>query len=324
MTTITSVPSAGTGQRRASVRRRRIDWIAYAYLGPALLTMAVLSIAPIVYNVIIAFTNFNQMHFQTYQFVGLANFKALFTPSNPMYSVFIPTLVWTFVWAISVTGLSYLVGLVVAILLNQKEMRESVVYRAILIIPWAVPTLITMLAWQGLLNDSYGQVNMVLHALGLPSIPWQTSPFWARLSMILVNVWAGFPYMMTVCLGALQAVPQELYEAADVEGANVWQRFRFITLPSIWKITLPLVIPSFAYNFNNFNASYLLTGGGPPRSDNPFVGYTDILASAAYKMTLNFNRYDLAATVSIVLFLIVGVLSWLNMRYTGAFKEADV
>jgi arabinogalactan oligomer/maltooligosaccharide transport system permease protein len=311
------------GSAAAGHRRRKIDWIAYAYLAPALLTMAVLSLAPIVYNVVIAFTNFNQMHFQSYQFVGFANFKALFTKDNPMYSVFIPTLIWTFVWAVSVTGLCYLLGLVTAVLLNQKEMRESVVYRAVLIIPWAVPSLITMLAWQGLLNDSYGQVNMVLKALGIHPVPWQTSPFWARVSMILVNVWAGFPYMMTVCLGALQAVPTELYEAAEVEGAGVWQRFRYITMPSVWRTTLPLVIPSFAFNFNNFNASYLLTGGGPPRSDNPFVGYTDILASAAYKMTLNFNRYDLAATVSIVLFIIVGILSWLNMRLTGAFKEAD-
>lgn len=318
-----AVPAAEMPARRKRPRQK-VQWISYGYLAPALITLAVLSIAPIIYTIVIAFTNFNQMHFLHYQFVGFQNFAALFTPSDPMYTVFLPTLVWTFVYSISVTGLSYLVGLFVAVLLNNPKMRESAVYRAILIIPWAVPSLITMLAWQGILNDSYGQLNALLHTVGLPQIPWQLSPFWARLSMVGVNVWAGFPYMMLVCLGALQAVPSDLYEAASIDGANWRQKFRFITMPSIWKVTLPLTIPSFAFNFNNFNASYLLTGGGPPRSDNAFVGYTDILASAAYKMTLNFGRYDLASAISIVLFVIVGILSWLNMRVTGAFKEADV
>ncbi len=303
--------------------RRKVHWSAYGYLSPAIISISVLSLAPIAYTIYIAFTNYSAMHFQTYQFVGFKNFIDLMNPNNPLSTLFIPTLVWTFIFAMVTTLLNYLVGLFLAVILNNHNMREAAVYRAILIIPWAVPGLISMLAWQGLLNDSYGQVNALLHTLGLPSVPWLISPFWARIAIFMVNLWAGFPYMMTVSLGALQAVPNELYEAGSMDGAGWWQQFRNITVPEIWKITLPLVIPSFAFNFNNFNAVYLLTQGGPARSTNQFVGYTDILASAAYKMTLTFNRYDLAATISIILFIIVGFLSWVQMRYTHAFEEVD-
>jgi arabinogalactan oligomer/maltooligosaccharide transport system permease protein len=148
-------------------------------------------------------------------------------------------------------------------------------------------------------------------------------PFWAKVSIIIANVWTGFPYMMLVCLGALQAIPVELYESAAMDGANWWKQFRHVTLPEIWKLSLPLVIPSFAFNFNNFNATYLLTNGDPPRSTNPFLGTTDILASAAYKMTLNFNRYDLAAAISVLLFLLVAIISLIQIKFTKAFREVD-
>jgi arabinogalactan oligomer / maltooligosaccharide transport system permease protein len=282
-----------------------------------------LSIFPIVYTCIIAFTNFNQLHFQTFQFVGFKNFAELLNPHNPLSSVFIPTLIWTFIYAICSTGFSYFIGLFVAVLLNNKNMREAAIYRSILIVPWAVPSLITLLAWQGLLNDGYGQINALLHWMGLPRVPWLTDPSWARVGVIMANVWTGFPYMMTVCLGALQAVPGELYEAGAIDGANWYQKFRFITIPAVWKITVPLVIPSFAFNFNNYNGIYLITQGNPANSTNQFVGHTDILASAAWKMTLTFNRYDLAAAVSTLLFVIVALLSFIQMNLSGAFKEAD-
>lgn len=313
----------GIGSSHSRKLNKNRHATAYAYLAPAMVTIAVLSITPILYTIYIAFTNFNQMHFQTFQFVGFKNFRELLDPNNPLSQLFLPTLLWTFLYAIATTSFSYLIGLFVAVLLNNKNMKEAAVYRAILIIPWAVPTLITMLAWQGLLNDSYGQINGLLHWLGLPRVPWLTNPTWARVGVVLANVWTGFPYMMTVSLGALQAIPGDLYEAGAIDGASWWQQFRFITMPDVWKLTLPLVIPSFAFNFNNFNGIYLITQGNPARSTNQFVGHTDILASAAYKMTLTFNRYDLAAAVSILLFLIVGILSFFQMRYTGAFKEAD-
>lgn len=304
-------------------KRKKVQWISYAYLSPALITISVLSLLPIGYTIWIAFTNFDANHFLHYSFVGLQNFKDLFNPHNPLSTVFFPTLLWTFEFAIVTTLLNYFAGLVLAMLLNNKNIKEASVYRAILIVPWAIPALITMLTWQGLLNDSYGQINALLHVFGIPHVPWLQSVGWAKFAVFMVNLWAGFPYMMTVCLGALQAVPGELYEASAMDGANWWEQFRFVTVPEIWKITLPLLIPSFAFNFNNFNAVYLLTAGGPARSDNQFVGHTDILASAAYKMTLQFSRFDWASAISIILFIIVGVLSWIQMKYTRAFEGAD-
>lgn len=310
--------------KKVKKKRKKIDWSAYGYLGPAIITISLLSIAPIIYNIYIAFTNFDANHFLNYQLVGFKNFKELFTPGDPLASVFLPTLLWTFIFAILATMLNYAVGLFLAVVLNNRKMVEAPIYRTLLIIPWAVPGLISMLIWKGLLNTSYGQVNALLHNLfGIAPIPWLDNPAWAHVSVIMVSVWAGFPYMMSVCLGGLQSIPQEQYEAASIDGATWFQTFKSITMPSVWKISLPLIIPTFAFNFNNFNAVYLLTGGGPARTDNQFVGSTDILASAAYKMTLQFNRYDWAAAISIFLFALVAGLSLINMKLTRAFEEAD-
>lgn len=319
----TGMPTAAGGVTRVRTRPK-IHWSAYAYLSPAIISISVLSLLPMLYAMFISFTNFNALHFLSFQFVGLQNFRAIFDPTNPLYSVFVPTAIWTILFAFGTTTLNYVTGFFFAILLNNKNMKESTLYRSLLIIPWAVPSTISILAWQGLLNQSYGQIDGLLQSLGLPQIPWLLDPNWAKVSILMVNLWLGFPYMMTMILGALQAVPTELYEASAIDGANWWQQNRLITLPAIWRISLPPIIATFAYNFNNFGISYLLTTGGPPRSDNQFVGYTDILASAVYKMTNTFSRYDWAAAISMVLFVIVGVLSLIQMRLTGAFKEVDL
>lgn len=303
--------------------KKKVDWSAYGYLSPAIISISILSIAPILYTIYIAFTNFNGNHFTNFHWVGFQNFATLLNPNNPLSTLFIPTFVWTVFFAVVSTLLNYFVGLFLAMVLNNKNMKESAIYRSILIIPWAIPGLISLLVWQGLLNTSYGQINALLHVFGVHQIPWLDSPNWARFSIIMVNLWVGFPYMMLVSLGALQAIPHELYEASSIDGANWATQFRYVTLPEVWKISLPLLIPSFAFNFNNFNAVYLLTSGNPPRSDNQFVGYTDNLASAAYKLTLQFNRYDLSAAISIILFIIVGIFTVINMKYTKAFEEVD-
>lgn len=304
-------------------RNKRIQWSAYGYLSPALISICVLSLAPMLYTIWISFTNWNAQHFLNYQFVGLSNYASLLSANNPLNAVFVPTFIWTVAFAFLTTVINYLAGLFLAVILNNKNIKEASFYRSLLIIPWAVPGLISLLSWQGLLNQNYGQINAALHLVGISPVPWLVNPFWARITLLMVNLWASYPYMMTVCTGALQSVPGELYEAAEMDGATWWQRFRFISMPSVWRISLPLLIPAFAFSFNNFNTVYLLTGGGPARNSTPFAGYTDILASAAYKMTLTYNRYDYAATLSVILFIMVGVISWLNMHFTGAFKEVD-
>ncbi|WP_229776468.1 carbohydrate ABC transporter permease [Alicyclobacillus cellulosilyticus] len=275
------------------------------------------------FTIYISFTNWNQMHFLHYQFVGLQNYITLFSPSTASLVAFVPTLVWTVVFAFVSTTVNYLVGLFLAVLVNDKALPEARLYRTLLIIPWAVPGLISILCWQGLLNENYGQINALLHLFGIGPVPWLDNPFWARVSVILVNLWLSFPYFMTVCLGALQSISTEQYDAAVIDGTTAWQRFIYITFPNVWRVSIPMLIPAYSAAFNNFNIIYLLTGGGPNRVETQFAGYTDILASAAYKLALQFNRYDLSAAISVILFFIVGIMSLINMRFTNAFKAVD-
>lgn len=295
---------------------------AYPYLGPALLSIALVTCLPIIYTVVISFTNYNMYHLKKFDFVGFANYIEVL--SGSIKDVFFPVLGWTLCFAVLSTLLSYVTGLVLAILLNNKNMKESRIYRSLLIVPWALPSTIAILAWQGLLNEQYGGINNLLTSIGIAwNIPWMTDPFWARCAIIIVNVWLGFPYMMNVCLGGLQSISYEYYEAAKIDGASRFQCFQKITLPMVTRLSLPLVISSFASNFNNFGNIYMITEGGPARVDNQFAGYTDILASVTYKMTTWSNRYELSATFSVLVFLIVGTLTLVNMRFSGAFKEVD-
>ena len=139
----------------------------------------------------------------------------------------------------------------------------------------------------------------------------------------MVNLWLGFPWMMNVCLGALSAVDKSCYEAAEIDGATRFQRFKSITLPSITTSSLPLLISGFAFNFNNFMIAYLITEGGPPRLDTPYAGSTDLLGGAAYKLTMASFKYDYSATLSVLIFILVGTLSLIQMKKTGAFEEVD-
>ena len=295
---------------------------AYAYLTPALLSIFLVTFLPIIYTVILSFTNYNMYHLDNFSIIGVQNYITVLTGS--IRDVFFPVLGWTVCFALISTAGAYAVGLFLAVLLNNPNMKEVKLYRVILIIPWALPSTIAILAWQGLLNEQYGGINNLLHMLGIAyNIPWLTSPFWARVGIIIVNIWLGFPYMMNVCLGGLQAISKEYYEAARVDGASKIQRFKSITLPLVTKLSIPLVISSFAANFNNFGNIYMITRGGPARLDNQFAGYTDILASTTYKMTTWSNRYELSATFSVLIFIIIGSFTLINMRLSGSFKEND-
>ena len=302
--------------------KKKKNGMAYAYLAPTLITILLVTCLPILYTVILSFTNYNMYHLGDYTFVGADNYLTVF--SGSIKSVFFPVLGWTICFAIFSTVGSYAMGLLLAILLNNPHMKESKIYRAILIVPWALPSTIAILAWQGLLNEQYGGINNLLHVIGIAwNIPWLTNHLWARIGLIIVNVWLGFPYMMNVCLGGLQSISTEYYEAAEIDGASKFQCFKSITLPMVTKLSIPLVISSFAANFNNFGNIYMITQGGPARVDNQFAGYTDILASTTYKMTTWSNRYELSATFSVLIFIIVGTFTLVNMHLSGSFKEVD-
>lgn len=296
---------------------------AYLYLSPSLISIFILSFLPIAYTIYIAFTNYNINHMEDYKFVGLENFVRVLT--GDLKPVFLPVFLWTLAFAVLATGGCYVIGLFFALLLSNKNMKEASLYKGILIIPWALPGAIAILSWQGILNETYGSLNLILTKLHLISVPvpWLSDPFWARAGIIVVTLWMGFPYMMNVCLGALSAIPDTYYEAADIDGANWWQKFTKITLPSLTLSSIPLLISSFSFNFNNFGAAFLITGGGPPKADNQYAGYTDILVSSSYKMAMTLNRYDLAAALSILIFLVIGTISIIQMKKSGAFSEVD-
>lgn len=296
----------------------------YVYLSPALISIFFLSLLPIAYTVYIAFTNYNLDHMDNFKLVGLANFKQIL--NGPLKPIFLPVFVWTLIFASVVTIGNYFIGLLIAMLLNNSNMKERGFYKGLFIIPWALPSTIAILSWQGLLNEEYGPINLILKKLHIiqNNIPWLTDGNWARIGVLIVTIWLGFPYMMNVALGALSSIPDTYYEAAEIDGASWWQKFTKITLPSLTSSSIPLLISSFSFNFNNFGAAYLITGGGPAKaSGSVFAGYTDILASSAFKMVNVVYRYDLAAALSILIFILIGTISIFQMKLSGAFEEVD-
>lgn len=294
---------------------------ATCFVLPAFISIIVFTLAPIAYTIFISFTNYNMYHLDSYDIVGISNYIDVITGS--ISEVFFPVLGWTIVFAVICTFGGYFIGLGLAILLNNPHMREAKLYKSVLIIPWALPATIAILSWQGLLNESAGGLNTIVQMLGGNALPWMTDPFWARTGVIIVNLWLGFPYMMNVCLGSLQSIDTTYYEAARVDGASKWQRFKSITFPLVTRMSVPLIVSNFAFNFNNFANIYMITKGGPAREGSQFAGSTDILASTIYKMTTQSNRYELSATLSVLSFLIVGTLTLINLNLSGAFKEVD-
>jgi arabinogalactan oligomer / maltooligosaccharide transport system permease protein len=237
--------------------------------------------------------------------VGFENFRRVFE-DRLIRDPFVRVFFWTVTFAVLTVFLSFALGLFLAVTLNTK-LRLQRVYRIALVFPYAIPSFLTILVWGGLLNDDFGVVNRILHL----DVPWLFDAWWARVSLIIVSVWLTFPYFFLVSLGALQSIPGELVEAARVDGGGPWQVFRKITLPLLLIVVAPLLIASFAFNFNNFNNIFLLTGGGPPGEES-VAGATDILITYTYKIAFESGKgqdYGLASAVSIFIFFIVGAIS---------------
>ncbi len=257
-----------------------------------------------------------------YHFIGFKNFVFIFkNASRALWPVF----VWNVVFAAFTVLSTALVGLLLGVLLNNKELKLRNLYRTLLIISWALPGVISIQMWVALLNKQFGAINRLLGLLGIYPIPWLLDPLWAKVSVLLVNLWLGFPYMMTATLGALSTIPDELYEAAKVDGASGLDAFQFITLPLLKTAFVPILLASFAYNFNNFNIIYLLTGGGPAIEGQLSTAQaTDILISWAYKTAFRAegqSAYGLGAAISLVIFVLTVGISLVNFRVSGALRE---
>jgi arabinogalactan oligomer/maltooligosaccharide transport system permease protein len=259
--------------------------------------------------------------------VGLANFEKIFTDVQ-LREPLVKVITWTFMFAFLTVLSTFVLGLLIAFLFNHEKLRGKKIYRAIMILPYAFPGFLSAYVWVGLLNRENGFINTVI--LGQTpgnegNFPWLLEENPARLAVLLVNLWLGFPYMFLITTGALQSIPSELNEAAEIDGASPWQNFRLIKLPLLLISIAPLLISSFAYNFNNFTIIYLLTKGGPNDSGitDYDVGGTDILITFVYKIAFSGTgqNYGLASAFSILIFFVIATISLISFRRTKAFEE---
>lgn len=228
---------------------------------------------------------------------------------------------WNVFFAVGVVVLTAALGIAVALALHHPAMRAVRLYRTLIILPYAMPAFAMLLVWRDMFNTDFGLINWLLDT----RVDWLGTPSTARASVLLAQLWLGFPYMFLVATGALQAIPSDVQEAAQVDGAGPWQRFRHVTLPLLLLSLAPLLVSSLAFNFNNFNGIFLITSGGPFPADDPAVGATDLLITYTYRMAFGQQgaQYGLAAAMSIYVYLIVAVLSIVSFRRTRAFKEVD-
>ncbi|NUR70638.1 MAG: ABC transporter permease subunit [Hamadaea sp.] len=249
--------------------------------------------------------------------VGLANFTRIFTDktvSGNFFAVF----VWNFAFAAASVLTTFALGLLCALALHSPRMRGTKIYRVIIILPYAMPSFAMLLVWRDMFNKDFGLINNLFGW----HIDWLGEPMTARMSLILVNLWLGFPYMFLVATGALQAIPRELTEASSIDGATAWQGFRRVTLPLLLVALTPLLISSFAYNFNNFNAIKLVTDGGPYAIDNATVGATDLLISYTYRLAFGgIAQLGFAAAVSVIIFTLVAIMSIIGFRRSRSLEE---
>lgn len=289
--------------------------LPFVYIGPALAVMAVITFYPIFYQVYLSFFDLKASNLIVgAPFIGLENYRQILgSLDSEFYAVTLRTVLWTVINVF----FHVTVGVFLAIQLNKKGLRFSKAYRTFLILPWAVPVIVTALMWRTILYDyNLGAVNQILQAVGLPAVSWLQDPTNAFVAVVLFNVWAGIPFMMMVASGALQAVPEELYEAAVVDGANGWQRHMSVTIPLIRPAMIPSTVLGIIWTFNNFLAIYLITSGGPN-------GNTDILLTYLYRIAFLGGGflYSAASAIGVVVFFVLIGFVLLNVRLTGAMRE---
>lgn len=251
--------------------------------------------------------------------IGWSNFLRVFTDEGirqPFFAIF----VWTLIFSTLTVGLTVAVGMILACVVQWEALKGKALYRVLLILPYAVPSFISILIFRGLFNQSFGEINLLLNALFGLSPAWFNDPTLARTMVVVVNTWLGYPYMMILCMGLLKAIPDSLYEASAIDGAGPFQNFWHITLPLLIKPLTPLMIASFAFNFNNFVLIQLLTNGGPDRvgTTTP-AGHTDLLVSYTWRIAFEGGggqNFGLAAAIATLIFLLVGALAVINLKAT--------
>ena len=293
---------------------------------PPMVFIFLFTILPLIFMICMAFTNYSKIdnHLMLFDWVGLDNFAALFDSSSILGSTFWSVLGWTLVWAFFATFSNYICGMILSIMINRKGTRAKGFWRFCFVLTCAVPMFVSLLIMRTMLQPE-GAVNVLLRNLGLiaqdASLPFFTDPTWARVTVIVINVWVGVPYTLLQLTGVLQNIPGELYEAAKVDGANAFQTFTKITLPYMLYVTTPYLITTFTGNVNNFNVIYLLSGGDPVTDLSSTAGKTDLLVTWLYKLTIDRQYYNVGAVIGILTFVILAIGALFTYRNSKSYKE---
>ncbi|MFK8846276.1 carbohydrate ABC transporter permease [Streptomyces sp. Ac-502] len=292
-------------------------WYAWTMVAPVVLVIGVIIGYPLVRGLYLSLTDANEANVErnigmnhipaTYKFTGLENYTEILGDN-----VFWGRLGWTVLWTVACVALTFSIGLALANLLN-RGLRGRTCYRLALILPWAIPAFVSVFTWRLLYNEKNGLLNKLLAGGGIDAVPWLNDPTWAKLSVIAVNVWLGVPFMLVALLGGLQSIPGELYEAAEMDGANAWQRFRNITLPGLRGVSSTVILLSTIWTFNMFPVIYLLTRGGPGDA-------TEILVTYAYRLSFVDSPRDFAGSAAWGV-LILLLLSLIAVVYRRSLRK---
>lgn len=301
-------------------------------LGIPLLGLTVFTIFPIIFMIFVAFTNYDAQHLppNLFTWVGFENFKAIFGGGvgggTGFGTIFFKLLLWTVVWAFFATFTNYILGIIVALMINKKGIRLKKLWRTVLIMTIAVPQFISLLLMSQMLATD-GVFNNLLKSWGWidESIPFLTDGMTAKVTIIIVNIWIGIPYTMLISTGILMNIPEDLYESARIDGAGPVKAFFKITLPYMLHVTGPYLLTQFIGNLNNFNVIFLLTGGGPSSLEYAVngAGETDLLITWLYKLIMDKQWYGIASVISIFMFILTAVISLIVYNRSGAVKNEE-
>ena len=294
---------------------------------PPFITLTVFTIVPLVYMMLMAFTNYSKVgeHLVLFDWVGMENFINILDMGSSIGRQFWDVLEWTLIWAFFATFLNFFFGTFMAMIINRPTTRLKGMWRTILSLTIAIPQFVSLLIIRTMFAEE-GIVNYMLQDLGFlaegEALPFLTNATWARVLIIVINLWVGIPYTVMQVTGILQNIPAEQYEAARIDGANVVQQFLNITLPYMIFVMTPYIITSFTGNINNFNIIYLLSGGGPT-SVGDSAGKTDLLVTWLYKLSVDKQEYNLAAVIGILTFIVLAIVSLVTYRSSGSYKDEE-
>ncbi|MDR1913605.1 MAG: sugar ABC transporter permease [Clostridiales bacterium] len=305
---------------------------AYLLTVPAYIMMIIAIVFPVLVTICIAFSNYDFKHIppaKLLDWVGFENFKNIFILSS-YRATFLKVFIWTVIWTLVATTLQIALGIFSAILCHQNFVKLKRIFGVIFLLPWAVPSFITIMSFSNMFNDSAGAINTqiipilnYLPFVNIGMIPWKTDPNWTKAAIIMVQCWLGFPYVYVLVTSILQSIPIDVYEAATIDGVNAWQRFTNITFPSIILIAAPTFITQYTGNFNNFSVIYLFNNGGPGSLGNN-AGTTDILISWVYKMTTGGSpQYSVVASILLIISAVVIGVSMIVFKQTHALNLED-